>query len=311
MSYSRVLVSGGAGFIGSHLVDELVKQGMSVTVLDNLSTGRLGNIRGHVENGAVRFVEGDVRDEAVVRDALRGADAVFHFASITSVPLSVRFPEETFAVNVEGTRNLLEGCVASGVERFVYVSSCAVYGEPQYLPVDEGHPTNPISPYAESKLKAEQLCRSYQETRGLKITVLRPFNVYGSRQRDDGYAGVIARFIEELRLGRPPVVYGDGFQNRDFVYVGDVVDAFVSVLSCEAAVGRVFNVGSGVSVSVNKLARMVIEVFGYDGVEPLYANEREGDIRHSYADIKAARQHLGFKPIISLKDGLMEIMNGR
>ena len=311
MSYSRVLVSGGAGFIGSHLVDELVKQGMSVTVLDNLSTGRLGNIRGHVENGAVRFVEGDVRDEAVVRDALRGADAVFHFASITSVPLSVRFPEETFAVNVEGTRNLLEGCVASGVERFVYVSSCAVYGEPQYLPVDEGHPTNPISPYAESKLKAEQLCRSYQEKDGLKITVLRPFNVYGSRQRDDGYAGVIARFIEELRLGRPPVVFGDGFQTRDFVYVGDVVDAFVSVLSCEAAVGRVFNVGSGVSVSVNKLARMVIEVFGYDGVEPLYANEREGDIRHSYADIKAARQHLGFEPRVSLKDGLMEIMNGR
>ncbi|MEM3041650.1 MAG: SDR family NAD(P)-dependent oxidoreductase [Nitrososphaerota archaeon] len=309
-SYSSVLVSGGAGFIGSHLVDALVKRGMRVAVLDDLSSGRLENISGHLKGGGVRFVEGDVRRREDVYEAVEGAEAVFHLAAVTSVPFSVLHPDVTFGVNVEGTRNVLDACVEKGVERFIFVSSCAVYGEPLDLPVGEVHPLCPVSPYAESKLKAEQLCRVYGERFGLKTTVFRPFNVYGPRQRCDGYAGVIASFVERLRSGLPPVIYGDGCQTRDFVYVGDLVEAFVSALGCEAAVGEVFNVGSGVPVSVNELADLLAGLFGFNGVEPVYADEREGDIKHIYADIKAARQHLGFEPRVSLKDGLKEIVNG-
>jgi len=309
MSRVRVLVSGGAGFIGSHLVDRLVADGCEVTVLDDLSTGKIENLSCHLGNDRLRFVEGDVRDVKAVCGAVKGVDVVFHLAAVTSVPFSVVYPDVAFGVNVEGTRNILDACVKNGVERFVFVSSCAVYGEPVYLPVDEKHPLSPVSPYGLSKLKAEQLCRDYFERFGLKTTVLRPFNVYGFRQRRDGYAGVIARFIERLRSGLPPVVYGDGSQTRDFIYVEDLVEAFVKILCCEASVNGVFNVGSGVPVSINELAEMLIVLFGVDGVKPLHADEREGDIRHSYADVKLMRQCLGVKPTFSLKDGLLEVMN--
>ena len=167
MSYSRVLVTGGAGFIGSHLVDGLVKEGFEVTVLDDLSTGRMQNL-GHLDDAKVRFIEGDIRDGDVVEKALKGEEAVFHLAAISSVPYSVENPEVTYDVNVDGTRNLLEAILRNGVERFVYVSTCAVYGEPEYLPIDEKHPTKPVSPYAAAKLKAEQICREFEEAYGLR-----------------------------------------------------------------------------------------------------------------------------------------------
>jgi len=303
-----VLVTGGAGFIGSHLVDELISEGFEVTVLDNLSTGRLDNIKHHLENKKFRFVEGDVRDGKVVEEALEGVDAVFHLAAITSVPYSVNHPRVTYQVNVNGTRNLLEACLRSSVERFIYLSTCAVYGEPEYLPVDEKHPTNPISPYADSKLKAEQACIEFQEANGLKTIVLRPFNIYGSRQRNDFYGGVIANFIERLREGKPPIIYGDGKQTRDFIYVGDAVKAFMTALNRNDAVGRTFNIATGIPTSINYLALLLIKLFQAEGIKPQHTSPRQGDIKHIYADIEAAKHSLGFKPRVSLKEGLTSLI---
>lgn len=175
----RVLVTGGAGFIGSHLAERLVKDGFEVSILDNLSTGRVENIKQHLGNANLHFLRGDVRDKRAVNEAVRGVGAVFHLAAITSVPYSIKSPDVTREVNVKGTMNLLEASLRGSVDRFIYVSTCAVYGEAEYLPVDEKHPANPMSPYAESKLAAEHCCREFQEAYGLKTTVLRVFNVYG------------------------------------------------------------------------------------------------------------------------------------
>lgn len=304
MSINKVLVTGGAGFIGSHLVDELIREGFEVTVLDNLSTGRIGNIKHHLEKKRFHFIEGDIRDRKNVEEALEDVEAVFHLASITSVPYSVKHPKITFEINVDCTRKLLEACLRNSVEKFIYVSTCAVYGEPRYLPVDEEHPANPISPYGVSKLKAEELCMKFSEESGLKVTVLRPFNIYGSRQRNDQYGGVISSFIGRLREGKPPIIYGDGEQTRDFIYVDDAVRAFILALSHDNAVGQIFNIATGVPVSINKTASLLIGMFGAKEVKPRYAGSREGDIRHIYADVEKAKIHFGFEPWVSLEEGL-------
>ncbi len=303
-------MTGGAGFIGSHLVDWLVKQGYTVTVLDNLSTGKLENVRGCLDDPGFKFVKGDVRDRRNVEEALKDVQAVFHLAAITSVPYSVKHPNVTVKVNVDGTRNLLEACLREGVERFIYVSSCAVYGEPEYLPVNERHPARPISPYAESKLKAENVCRSFHEKHGLKTVVFRLFNVYGPRMREGQYSGVISRFIKRLKAGKSPIIYGDGRQTRDFVYVEDVVQALISALKNEDALGKVLNIGCGVPVTINELADMLMELTG-TRVKPIHRKARLGDIKHSYADIGLAKIILGFEPKTSLKEGLVRLLRGK
>jgi len=308
MGYAEVLVTGGAGFIGSHLVEELVRGGTSVTVIDNLSTGRSENLGRHLKK-KISFVKGDIRDKDAVDEAVSTrVEAVFHLAAITSVPYSFEQPNVTFEANVDGTRNLLEASQRREVERFVFVSSCAVYGDPQYLPVDERHSLKPMSPYAESKLEAEKACMEFSENYGLKVTILRPFNVYGPRQRKDQYSGVIAKFMERLHEGKPPVICGDGLQTRDFIHVEDAVRAFVLTLRTDIAVGRVFNVGTGVPTAINQLARLFLDLFDAEGIEPQYVNARPGDIKHSYADINEARIHLGFEPQVSLKDGLARLL---
>jgi len=308
MSYNRILVTGGAGFIGSHLLDELVKEGFEVTVFDDLSTGRIENISHHLEKRKIRFIEGDVRRRKDVEEALEGVEVVFHLAAITSVPYSIRHPKITYEVNVDGTRNLLEACLRSSVEKFIYLSTCAVYGEPKYLPVDEKHPTNPISPYAKSKLKAEQACMKFQEAYGLKTTIFRPFNIYGSRQRNDWYGGVIANFIKRLRRGKQPLIYGDGKQTRDFIYIDDAIRAFMTALNHNDAVGRTFNIATGIPTSINQLAQLLIELLGAEGIKPQHTSPRQGDIRHIYANIEEAKSRLGFKPRVSLKEGLTSLI---
>jgi len=304
MGSTRVLVTGGAGFIGSHLVDRLIKEGFEVTVLDNLSTGRMENLMAHLESGGVRLVNADILDRRAVKQALTDAEAVFHLAAITSVPYSIKHPDATRKANVEGTRILLDACLGENVERFIYVSSCAVYGQPEYLPIDEKHPARPVSPYAESKLEAERLCREFQKAYGLKTTIVRPFNVYGPRMRSGIYGGVIARFIERLRLNKPPIIYGDGTQTRDFVYVWDIVNALMLTLNNQKAIGEIFNVASGVATSISQLAKLVMKLLGVDGLKPLYRPARNGDIKHSYADISKAKARLGYEPKISLKEGV-------
>jgi UDP-glucose 4-epimerase len=302
-----VLVTGGAGFVGSHLVDRLVSEGCEVRVLDDLSSGDLANIVGHVRSGRVGFVEGDVRDAGVVAKCVRGVDVVVHCAAVASVPFSFEHPVLTFEVNVDGTLNLLRACAASGVERFVFVSSCAVYGEPVYLPVDEVHPVNPVSPYARSKVAGERWCRVFGEKCGLETVVLRLFNVYGPRQRFNDYSGVMTRFIERIKRHLPLIVYGDGSQTRDFVYVSDAVEAVLRALKCEGAAGEVFNVGCGRQVSIVDLAAAVLRL-AQANLDVVHEAPRAGDVKHSVADISKAERLLGFKPRFSLRDGLSALL---
>jgi UDP-glucose 4-epimerase len=297
------LVTGGAGFIGSHVVDRLVAEGFDVRVLDNLSSGRLENIGGHVKNGAVDFVEGDIRDEEIVGRCVDGVDVVFHLAAVASVPFSIVNPDLTFDVNVGGTLNLLMSSVKRRVERFVFVSSCAVYGEPRYLPVDEGHPAGPGSPYAASKLAGERYCLGFDRRQLCRSVVLRFFNVYGPRQGLSEYSGVISRFVDLARRGLPLTVFGDGSATRDFVYVGDVVDAVMGCVDNGAAVGEVFNVGTGRAVSIGELAETVLELTG-SGSGVCFSAPRAGDILHSYGDVGKAERVLGFRAGTGLRDGL-------
>jgi UDP-glucose 4-epimerase len=301
------LVTGGAGFIGSHVVDRLVAEGCWVRVVDNLSTGKLENISGHVERGKVDFVEGDIRDASVAEKSVEDVDVVVHLAAQISVPFSVENPSFTFDVNVKGTMNLLRSCAEKKVGRLVFVSSCAVYGEPTFLPVTEEHPTNPISPYAESKLAAEKFCLGFHEKKLLQSVVLRLFNVYGPRQGLNDYSGVITRFIDRGRRGLPLVVYGDGWQTRDFVNIRDVVEAVSGAIESDYAEGKVFNIGFGVPTSVNELAEIILESAGLS-LQVLHDEPRLGEIRHSYADISKAEKLLRYRPKVSLKDGLRALL---
>ena len=304
----KVLVTGGAGFIGSHLVDGLMGEGFEVVVLDDFSSGRRENLSFHFGKPGFCLVEGDVRDKADVKKALEGVDVVFHLAAIVSVDFSVKNPLLVNEVNVGGTLNVLKESLNAGVKRFVYASSCAVYGEPIRLPVDEEHPTRPLSPYGVSKLAAEHYCRVFYEVYGFETVCLRFFNVYGPRQVLGPYSGVIMKFIDRLRQGKQPIVYGDGEQTRDFVFVKDVVDACMRVMRREDCVGEIVNVGSGVETSINRLAEVLVELFGLHGVKSVYAKARAGDIRRSYADLSKAEGLLGYKPKTSLMEGLTVLL---
>lgn len=301
-------MTGGAGFIGSHTVDHLLAEGVEVVVLDNLRSGRLENIRQHVNKRNFRFVRGDIRDSHLVKDLVSDVDAVIHLAALVSVPESIKDPALTYAINVNGTLNLLKASVNFGVKRFVYASSCAVYGDAENLPIKEDYPPKPLSPYASSKLTAEDYVQKYNRNFGLETVCLRYFNVYGPRQIYSDYSGVITRFINRLTNGLPLVIFGDGEQTRDFVYVTDVAEANILALKHAKAVGEIFNIGSGVATSVNRLANMLLELAGKNSLETVHSEPREGDIRHSVADISKAKDKLGFVPKVSLKDGLKRIL---
>ena len=303
----RVLVTGGAGFIGSHLVDALLARGDTVTVLDNLSNGSMDNLKNHTTNPSFRFIRGDIRDAKAIENAVAGADAIIHEAAIISVPLSIEDPELAHSVNAEGTLALLKASLERGAKRFVYASSCAVYGEQAKLPISEDAPPNPLSPYASSKLAAEQNCRTFYESEGLETVCLRYFNVYGARQSGE-YAGVMTKFMERLRANKPPVIYGDGEQTRDFVYVGDVVDATLLALERDGVAGKTLNVGTGRATSINELCGIFLRSTGKTGLKPTYEALRSGDIRHSQADIAKMRKLLGYEPKVSLEQGVEKLL---
>ena len=303
----RVLVTGGAGFIGSHIVDNLVRRGHKVRVLDDLSSGTTANISGHLKEGVVDFVKGNVKDSKTTKDALKGIDSVFHLAAIVSVPFSMKNPSATRAVNVDGTANVLELCTGTSASRFVLVSSCAVYGESEYLPIDEAHPTNPISPYASSKLDGERQCRIYEKKGKLDAVILRLFNVYGPRQRGGDYSGVIANFLEKAKKDLPLTIYGDGSQLRDFVYVQDIADAASAALEADSAKNEIFNIAYGKSVSINELAESVLNVSGKN-LDILHEAPRPGDIKRSVADISKARRMLKYTPKFPLEKGLKSLL---
>jgi UDP-glucose 4-epimerase len=298
----RVLVTGGVGFVGSHLVRRLLGLGYEVTVLDYLSGGNVEYLAD--VSGRVLFVRGDVRNSGAVSEALMGVDVVFHLAALTDVLESFRKPMLYMDVNVGGTVNLLRCCVEDGVKRFVYVSSCAVYGDPVRLPIDEGHPTNPLSPYGASKLAAEAYCGVYSKAYELETLVFRLFNVYGPRQ-SRAYAGVVAEFIKRVKRGEPPVIFGDGEQTRDFIFVYDVAEFLVKALEYQPEnVMEVMNVGSGKPTTMNDLAKLVLKMGGRCDLKPIFEKPRSGEIRFSVAETSKAVKLLGYAPQYTMEEGL-------
>ncbi|HUF77585.1 MAG TPA: SDR family NAD(P)-dependent oxidoreductase [Thermoanaerobaculia bacterium] len=298
-----VLVTGGAGFIGSHLVDELVRLGARVRVLDDLSTGSRENLS-HLGR-SIELVEGDIRDPETCRSAAEGARFVFHQAALGSVPRSMADPATTVAVNVTGTTNVFAAARDAGVARVVYASSSSVYGDSDRLPKREGEEGRPLSPYALSKAMDEELARLFALCFGQQLLGLRYFNVYGPRQSPEGpYAAVVPRFFAACRAGEPPRIHGDGEQSRDFTYVADAVRAnLLAAAAPAAACGHAYNVAGGRRTSVLELAEAIRELAG-PCPPPLHEPARPGDVRHSQADPTAAREALGFTAEVDLAEGL-------
>ncbi len=296
-----VLITGGTGFIGSNLSKRLISKGMEVRIIDNLSTGKMENIK-DIKEG-VSLTIGDILNVDLLEKVVRSIDYVVHLAAITSVQKSIENPDLTYEVNVEGTRHVLEFSKRCGVKRVVFASSCAVYGNPTILPVSEESELSPLSPYSESKIRGEELCLQYLRD-GLDVVVLRFFNVFGPKQHASSpYSGVISSFINKILNGEKPLIYGDGEQTRDFIYVDDVVHAIEKALFSNALKYRVYNIGRGESFSVNQIFEIIREISNFKG-EPGFREPRKGEVRHTLADISRAKEYLGWRPEVNLKDGL-------
>ena len=308
-SYSKIIVTGGAGFIGSHIVDRILKQDYEVVVIDDLSQGRLENISGNLNDKNFKFIKADIRDVGKVEETVKDVDAIFHEAAVTSVTRSFEDPIYTNDVNAAGTLNLLKACLNSNVKKFIYASSCAVYGEAESPQQSEETPTSPISPYAAAKIAAENYCKLFNRRYGLEAIVLRYFNVYGSRQLwSSPYSGVIAKFIDRLMRGEPLVIHGDGEQRRDFVNVSDVVEANMLALEGSSVPSDPINIGTGTATSIKDLADLLIDITGRKHLKPAFDQPRMGDIRHSCADISKARRVLSYEPKVPLIEGLTRLL---
>jgi len=306
IDFKSALVTGGAGFIGSHLVDALTRQGCQVTVLDNLLTGKEINLASSREK--LEFTRGDVRDRHALDQAVTRCEVVFHLAAMVSVVQTTEDPIGSAAINETGSLQVLEAARSAGVRRVVFASSCAVYGDDPALPKREDMPPNPLTPYAAQKLAVEYHLRVYQSLYGLETVSLRFFNVFGPRQDPSSpYSGVISIFMLKALSGEQPVIYGDGLQTRDFVFVGDVVQALTLAGTSPSAPGRVFNVGTGESVTINALWDR-IATLSRTNVAPLHAAPRAGEVLHSRSSIDLARERLQFAPRVTLDQGLETTM---
>ena len=303
------LVTGGAGFIGSHITTALIERGDRVRVFDNLCSGKLENLApleiGEFESGApIEFLRGDITDGDSVKEACSDVQGIFHEAAQVSVPRSVEDPEASYLINVMGTLRVLEAARAANVRHVVFAASSAAYGESVSLPKIETMTTDPVSPYASGKVAAEQLMKVWGRCFGLKTVCLRYFNVFGPRQADDSpYTGVIALFVRALLEGRSPRIYGDGEQTRDMTYIENVVEINLRAMAADLPPGTVINVGGGQRISINELYRAIAEGLGSE-LEPDYAPERAGDVRHSLASVERAKELLGWTPGVDWRAGL-------
>lgn len=298
------LVTGGAGFIGSHIAEALVKQGNRVRVLDSLITGKRENIA-HL-TGKLEFIEGDIRDYETTRRATEGVGIIFHEAAIPSVPRSVVEPQLNHDANSNGTFNVLLAARDAGVKRIIYAASSSAYGETEELPKREDMLPSPLSPYAAAKLFGEYYCQVFTRVYGLETVSLRYFNVFGPRQDPSSpYSGVISKFVTALLKGDTPVIFGDGEQSRDFTYIANVVDANLRAAEAPDASGQVMNMGTGKRVTLNQLLAELQAIIGTN-LTPRYEAPRAGDIRHSLADISRAGQLLGYRPLVGLAEGLRD-----
>ncbi len=303
---SKIIVTGGAGFIGSHIVEELLKRGHRIIIIDNLVTGRMSNIEPMLGKNNIEFVRGSITNLPLLRKLFAGADYVLHQAAVPSVPRSIKNPRASHIANVNGTLNVLLAARDAGVKKVVYASSSSVYGDTPTLPKVETMKPNPQSPYAVSKLAGEYYCSVFHKIYGLKTISLRYFNVYGPRQDPDSpYAAVIPLFVSSALAGKSPVIFGTGEQSRDFTYVKNVTEA--NILAAESPATGVYNIGSSKRVTIKHLAQLVIKLAGNSGIKVAYKAARAGDVMHSLADITLART-FGYRPRFELEQGLEEVL---
>jgi nucleoside-diphosphate-sugar epimerase len=307
MAKRLYLVTGGAGFIGSHICERLLKEGHDVRVLDNFFSGKQSNLEDL--GGGVDLVRGDIRDGRVVAEAMRGVYVVFHEAALGSVPRSVADPISTHEVNMTGTLNVLLAAREAGVRRVVYASSSSVYGETKELPKHEGITPQPLSPYALSKLAGEHYISVFNHVYGFEAVALRYFNIFGPRQDPESqYAAVIPKFVTALLEGKPPVIYGDGLQSRDFTYVENVVEANLLASEADGVSGRAFNVACGGRYSLLDLLDKMKQIIGSD-IQPIHEPARAGDVRDSQASIEAAASAFGYRVKVDFDEGLRRTVN--
>jgi len=310
LSGKKVLVTGGAGFIGSHLVDRLLERGSKVTVIDNFDDfykGKEKNIVAHLKNGNYRMIKGDILDHDLVLGATKGVDATFHEAAQAGIRYCNLNPVKAHKVNVEGTLNVLMACRENAVKRIVFASSSSIFGNPRYIPIDEDCPTNPNSPYGATKLAGEQYCRVFHEVYGLGVVCLRYFSVYGPRGRPDQ---VIYSLVSNIMRGESPIIYGDGSQRRDFTYVSDIVEATILAAETESIDGEIFNIGFGQDFTIRELYNAIISTFRNElDISPRYIERYRGDFERTLADNTKARKRLGWRPLVNLEKGLEKYLS--
>ncbi len=297
----KAIVTGGAGFIGSNLAEELVKRNFEVVVYDDFSTGSMSNLAAIKDK--IKIIKGDIRNYGKLKEAAKGCDVVFHMAAQVGNVLSLQNPQESMEINAAGTINVVNVCRENKIRSLIYSSSCAIFGETKRTPIDEAHPLNPVSPYGVSKLAGEQICIALGSYHDIKACCLRYFNVYGRNQRFNPYGNVLPIFAERVKAGKELVIYGDGEQTRDFIDVRDVVAA--NILAFERQAAGVYNIGTGKASSVNELVKCVKEASGRE-INVVSKPPRAGEVRNSVANISKAKKELGFSPKITLKQGVKD-----
>ena len=302
----RILITGGAGFIGSHLTADLVKNGFPVKIMDDFSTGSVNNILELFNYKNFKMIRGSVTDKELLTKATSDVDVIFHLAAQVHVDRSIIEPRRTFEVNTLGTLNVLDAALENNIELVAYASTSEVYGSAKYTPMDEDHPLNPASPYAASKAAADRLCFSYFNTYKLPVVIVRCFNTYGPRQKNTGYAAAIPKFLRRVLAHLPPIIYGDGLQTRDYMYVKDAVRAYKLILnSYENVLGQAINFGTGQEITILNLSKVITELSG-NNFAPVHTSPRAGEVKRLCADITRAKKTLGFEPQYTIKEGLQE-----
>lgn len=305
----KIMITGGAGFIGSHLCDKYTNNGHMVLCLDNFMSGNLLNVKHLLNYRNFKLIKGDIRDFQLLEEIMRDIDVVFHLAAQIHVDRSYVEPRLTYEINVMGTQNVLEIARLHDAKKVIYASTSEVYGSAQYAPIDEKHPLNAPHPYGASKIAADRMCHAYIQTYGMNIAIVRLFNAFGPRQRDLGYGGVISIFTRRVLSNIPPIIYGDGRQTRDYTYITDVVKAFDLVLNHDEPITEPINFGNGTEVSILDLANLIINSCGKKGaIEPVHVEPRIGEVKRLIADATKAKNLLSWEPEFDLEKGLMEFI---
>lgn len=306
----KILITGGAGFIGSHLCEKYTTEDHTVLCLDNFMNSNLGNIRGLLNYRNFKLVNGDVRDFDLLEKVIHDVDVVIHLAAQIHVDRSILEPKLTYDINVFGTLNILELARRYDVEKVIHTSTSEVYGSAQYVPMDEHHPLDAPHPYGASKIAADRMCNAYIQTYGLNVCVMRPFNTFGPRQKDTGYGGAISIFAKRILSDRAPIIYGDGKQTRDYTYVKDLVEAYDLVLKYDKPMREPINFGTEKEIKIIDLASKIIRFCGKQGkIKSVHVAPRPGEVKRLVADYSKAKKLLGWEPRYTLDDGLMEFIN--